>query len=455
LLTEFTLSEPEFDLIAVGGGSGGLACAQRAAEYGAKAAVIESGRLGGTCVNVGCVPKKVMWNAASLAAQVDDAREYGFDVTGAGHDWHALKRRRDAYIARLNAIYARNLAAKSIETVHGMARLIDARTVEAAGRRLTARHVLIATGGRPTLPRLPGAELGIDSDGFFELDARPERVAIVGSGYIACELAGAFHALGSSVEMFIRKAHLLNQFDAMLGESLLRELRARGLVIHEHVVPAALRMEHGRRTLASADGREFAGFDCVLWAIGRTPNTSGLALDEVGVKRDAAGFVITDDYQDTNVAGVHAVGDVTGRAPLTPVAIAAGRRLSDRLFGGRPDRRLNYDLIPTVVFTHPPIGTVGMAELDARARYGDAIKVYVSGFIGMYHAITERKPRTEMKLVCLGPEEKIIGCHVIGDGADEMLQGFAVAIRMGATKRDFDDTLAIHPTSAEELVTMR
>ncbi len=449
------MPEPDFDLIAVGGGSGGLACAQRAAEYGARAAVIESGRLGGTCVNVGCVPKKVMWNAASIAARVGDARDYGFDATGAGHDWHVLKRRRDAYIARLNAIYARNLAAKSIETVHGAARLIDARTVEVQGRRMTARHVLIATGGRPAVPRLPGTELGITSDGFFELDARPASVAVIGSGYIACELASSFHALGSAVEIFIRKAHLLNQFDAMLGESLMRELRAQGLVIHEHVVPAAVRDESGLRTLVCADGREFAGFDCVLWAIGRTPNTAGLALDEVGVKTDAGGFVIVDDYQDTNVAGMHAVGDVTGRAPLTPVAIAAGRRLSDRLFGGRPDRRLDYDLIPTVVFTHPPIGTVGMSELDARARYGDAIKVYVSGFVGMYHAVTERKPRTDMKLVCLGSEEKIIGCHVIGDGADEMLQGFAVAVRMGATKRDFDDTLAIHPTSAEELVTMR
>jgi glutathione reductase (NADPH) len=447
--------EPEFDLIAIGGGSGGLACAQRAAQYGARAAVIESGRLGGTCVNVGCVPKKVMWNAASIAEQVGDASAYGFEIAGAGHDWHALKQRRDAYIARLNAIYARNLAAKSIETLHAAARLIDAHTVEAGGRRLTARHLVIATGGLPAMPHLPGAELGINSDGFFELDARPARVAVIGSGYIACELAGAFHALGSSVDMFIRKGHLLNQFDAMLGDSLLRELRAQGLVIHEHVAPAAIRDENGRRTLLAVDGREFAGFDCVLWAIGRVPNTAGLALEEIGVKLDAGGFVITDDYQDTNVAGVHAVGDVTGRAPLTPVAIAAGRRLSDRLFGGQPERRLNYDLIPTVVFTHPPIGTVGMAELDARAKFGDAIKVYVSGFVGMYHAITERKPRTEMKLVCLGPEEKIIGCHVIGDGADEMLQGFAVAIRMGATKRDFDDTVAIHPTSAEELVTMR
>jgi glutathione reductase (NADPH) len=452
---EFTVSNPDFDLIAVGGGSAGLACAQRAAEYGARAAVIESGRLGGTCVNVGCVPKKVMWNAATIAALVGDARDYGFDVSSTGHDWQALKVRRDAYVARLNAIYARNLAAKSIENVPGSARLVDANTVDVQGRRMTARHLLIATGGAPTVPRLPGAELGIDSDGFFELGARPERVAVVGSGYIACELAGAFHALGSAVEIFVRKAHVLNQFDTMLGESLMRELRAQGIVIHEQVVPAAVREKGQLRTLIAADGREFAGFDCLLWAVGRTPNTTGLGLDQAGVRVDAGGFVIVDDYQDTNVAGVHAVGDVTGRAPLTPVAIAAGRRLSDRLFGGRPDRRLDYDLIPTVVFTHPPIGTVGMSEQDARARHGDAVKVYVSGFVGMYYAITERRPRTEMKLVCLGAEEKIIGCHVIGDGADEMLQGFAVAVRMGATKRDFDDTVAIHPTSAEELVTMR
>jgi glutathione reductase (NADPH) len=450
------VSIANFDLIAIGGGSGGLACAQRAAQYGAKAAVIESGRLGGTCVNVGCVPKKVMWNAASIAAFIDDAAHYGFAVERADHDWHALKLRRDAYIARLNGIYARNLAAKSIEQIQGGARFIDAQTIEVGGRRLTAEHIVIATGGRPCVPDLPGADLGLTSDGFFDLEQRPGRVAVVGSGYIACELAGAFHELGSKVEIFVRKTHLLNQFDSMLGAALMRELRAQGIVIHEQFVPAGLQLEEdGTRTLSAIGGRNAAGFDCVLWAIGRAPNVAALGLREAGVRVDALGFVVTDEFQDTNVPGIHAIGDVTGRAPLTPVAIAAGRRLSDRLFGNMPGRKLDYGLIPTVVFTHPPIGTVGSTELEARVAWGDRVKIYVSSFVGMHNAITERKPRTEMKLVCLGPEERILGCHVIGAGADEMLQGFAVALRMGATKRDFDDTLAIHPTSSEELVTMR
>jgi glutathione reductase (NADPH) len=449
------VSTPIFDLIAIGGGSGGLACAQRAAEYGARVAVIEQGPLGGTCVNVGCVPKKVMWNAGGIASLISDARHYGFDVNESGHDWRALKSGRDAYIARLNGIYARNLAAKSIEVVSGTARFTGVDSVDVGGRVLRARHIVIATGGEPTVPNLPGAELGITSDGFFALESRPARVAVIGSGYIACELAGAFHELGSQVEIFIRTQHLLNQFDAMLGQSLMRELRARGIQIREQVVPAALRAAAATKTLIATDGKDYAGFDCVLWAVGRVPKVEGLDLPRAGVQQGSGGFVTTDEFQNTNVPGVYAIGDVTGRAALTPVAIAAGRRLSDRLFGNKPDRRLDYGLIPTVVFTHPPIGTVGQTEQAARARYGDAVKVYVSSFVGMYNALTEAKPRTDMKLVCLGPDEKIIGCHIIGAGADEMLQGFAVAVRMGATKRDFDDTLAIHPTSAEELVTMR
>ena len=449
------MSDQAFDLICVGGGSGGLACAQRAAEYGAKAAVIESGRLGGTCVNVGCVPKKVMWNAASLALGLQDASDYGFNVTAGGNDWALLKAKRDAYVLRLNKIYERNLEAKGVAYVRGAARFVDKNRVEVAGRLLRAAHIVIATGGAPWVPELPGADLGITSDGFFELEQRPKRVAVIGSGYIACELAGAFHELGTDVEVFIRKDHVLRHFDVMLGKSLMREMRAQGITIHEHIAPAALREAAGLKTLIAADGREFPGFDAVLWAVGREPNVAGLDLENSGVKIDDCDFVVTDEYQNTNISGVYAIGDVSGRAQLTPVAIAAGRLLSDRLFGGRKDARLDYRMIPTVVFTHPPIGTVGASEAEARALYGDAVKVFVADFTPMYHALTTRKSHTDMKLVCAGPDLKIVGCHVIGNGADEMLQGFAVAIRMGATKRDFDATVAIHPTSAEELVTMR
>ena len=449
------MPDSTFDLISVGGGSGGLACAQRAAEYGAKAAVIEPGRLGGTCVNVGCVPKKVMWNAAGVALSLADANDYGFHVTVGDSDWQALKRKRDAYVLRLNGIYERNLAAKGVTYVRGAGRFLDKNTVEVNGERLTARHIVIATGGTPTLPQLPGVEYGITSDGFFELEQRPKRVAIAGSGYVACELAGAFHELGAEVELFIRKDRLLTSFDVMLGKSLMREMREQGITVHHHVVPAAVRDDAGLRILTAADGREFAGFDCLLWAVGRSANVAGLDLNKAGITVDDCNYVVTDGLQNTPVAGVYAIGDVTGRAALTPVAIAAGRRLSDRLFGGKSDRHLEYSMIPTVVFTHPPIGTVGASEAEARAQHGDAVKVYIADFTPMYHAMTARKTHTDMKLVCVGPEQRIVGCHIIGSGADEMLQGFAVAIRMGATKRDFDDTVAIHPTSAEELVTMR
>jgi glutathione reductase (NADPH) len=452
---EFTVSTQAFDLISIGGGSGGLACAQRAAEYGAKAAVIESHRLGGTCVNVGCVPKKVMWNAASVALSLADAGDYGFDVDVRDNDWAALKEKRDAYITRLNGIYARNLSAKGVTLVRGSARFVDSHTVEVGGTRMTAPHIVIATGSMPIVPDLPGAARGITSDGFFALEQRPQRVAIIGSGYVACELAGAFHELGSRVELFIRKDHVLTHFDSMLGKSLMREMRAEGMTVHEHVFPAAIQEQSSRKTLVAADGREFAGFDAVLWAIGRRANAAGLDLRSAGVRQGGDDFIMTDEFQNTNIPGVYAIGDVTGRAQLTPVAIAAGRRLSDRLINGQTDRRLDYDGIATVVFTHPPIGTVGLTESEARAKYGDAVKAYVADFTPMYHALTTRKTHTDMKLVCVGPEQKIVGCHVIGTGADEMMQGFAVAIRMGATKRDFDDTVAIHPTSAEELVTMR
>jgi glutathione reductase (NADPH) len=444
-----------YDYIAIGGGSGGLATAQRAAEYGARVAVVQPGRLGGTCVNVGCVPKKLMWNAALLAHAAEEAHGYGFDLTVHGHDWPRLKAARDAYIARLNGIYKANLERKKIDWLDGRARFVDAHTLAVGDAVLTAPHITIATGGAPLVPPLPGAALGITSDGFFELGARPARVAVVGSGYVAVELAGAFAALGSSVSVFVRHERMLRSFDAMLSTALAREMAADGIELVTQAVPAALATGATGRTLALADGREFGGFDCVLWAVGRAPASAALELPRAGVACYDDGVVITDRFQGTNVAGIYAIGDVTGREPLTPVAIAAGRRLADRLFGGQSERHLDYDLVPTVIFSHPPIGTVGLTEDAARDLHGEAVRVYTTGFVPMYYAFSERKRRAEMKLVCVGAEERIVGLHVIGQGADEMLQGFAVALRMGATKRDLDDTVAIHPTAAEELVTMR
>jgi len=447
----------EFDLIVIGGGSGGLAAAQRAAEYGAKVALVESHRLGGTCVNVGCVPKKVMWNAAGLAEGLRDARDYGFALSAGTHDWTLLKEKRDAYVLRLNGIYEGNLAKRDVTLVRGRAHFVDSRTVAVAGSSLSAPHIVIATGGRPLRPPIPGCELGITSDGFFELPRRPNRVAIVGSGYIAVELTGIFAALGSDVTLVLRGETMLNQFDSMIGESMAKVLRDDGVSIVTQAWPSALDSDaRGCLALSLRDGRRLEPFDCVLWAIGRAPAVEELALESAGVELDPYGFVVNDKYQNTSATGIYAIGDVTGRAPLTPVAIAAGRRLSDRLFGGKGDRHLDYDNIPTVVFGHPPIGTVGLSERAARDDYGDeAVTIFKSSFIPMYHALTTAKPRCDMKLVTVGPTRRVVGVHVVGPGADEMMQGFAVAVRMGATKADLDDTVAIHPTSSEELVTMR
>jgi glutathione reductase (NADPH) len=447
----------QFDLLVVGGGSGGLAAAQRATEYGASVALFEPARLGGTCVNVGCVPKKVMWNAAELAGALENAPHYGFDVTVGEHDWSKLKRGRDAYVLRLNGIYERNLAKKGIVTVRAAAQLRGAgELVDAAGEVYRAKHMVLATGGRPRLPPVPGTELGITSDGFFELEAPPRRVAVVGSGYIAVELAGVLHALGSEVTLVIRHDSLLRYFDSLLAEKLMAAMTASGLNIVRKMVTRELKRTGGSLELEAADGRTFGGFDTVLWAVGRRPNIEDLGLDSAGVALDAEGFIAVDKYQNTSAPGVYAVGDVTGAPELTPVAIAAGRRLSDRVFGGMADRHLRYDVIPSVVFSHPPIGTVGLSEEDARRRYpNEPIKIYKSEFVSMFYALMDVKPQTAMKLVCVGDDERVVGCHVIGLGADEMIQGFAVAVSMGARKRDFDDTIAIHPTSAEELVTMR
>jgi glutathione reductase (NADPH) len=445
-----------YDLIAIGGGSGGLSAAERAAMYGARCAVIESGRLGGTCVNVGCVPKKVMWYSAEIAQALHNAPSYGYDLNVYGFNWGKLVAAREQYIKSINDWYHTYLADSDIDEICGHARFVGAKTLEVDGERYTADHIVIAPGGVPSVPDTPGAELGITSDGFFALTEQPRRVAVVGAGYIAVELAGVLNALDSDVYLLLRRQHFLASFDAMLRDTLMEEMINAGVNIMPGVsVTRVEKVTDGSLILHYQGGQQLTGIDSVIWAIGRTPSTAALDLGAAGVEHDERGYIPTDAFQNTNVPGIYAVGDVTGRAQLTPVAVAASRRLADRVFDNRPERRLEYKNIPTVMFSHPPIGTVGLTEEQARAQHGEAVKVYQTRFTAMAHAFTRRQPCTAMKLVTVGVQEKVVGVHVIGQGADEMLQGFAVAVKMGATKADFDNTVAIHPTSAEELVTLR
>ena len=445
-----------FDLLAIGGGSGGVAVSNRAASYGAKCALIEAGRIGGTCVNVGCVPKKVMWNGASLAHAIEDAADYGFSIPAHLFNWAILKRQRDQHVLDLNGHYERNLLKNGVEIIRGNARFVGPKTVKVGGDTFTAEHIVIAVGGRPVVPELPGAGFGITSDGFFELDEQPKKVAVVGAGYISVELAGLLRALGSEVTMILRRAHFLNDFDAMLRDELMTHMQADGVRIVAKTKIARVERDSAGIRVSLENGESVEGLDGLIWAVGRRTNTDRLDLRAAGVSVDEAGHIPTDAYQSTNVSGIYAIGDVTGRADLTPVAIAAGRRLADRLFGGMTDRKLVYENIATVLFTHPPIGTIGLSEDAAVNAYGASeVKVYETRFTPMFHAFSRRKVKCAMKLVVTGDAEKIVGCHVIGPGADEIMQGFAVAMHMGATKRDFDDTVAIHPTVGEELVTMR
>lgn len=450
------MTDKQYDYIVIGGGSGGIASARRAASYGAKTLVIESAKLGGTCVNVGCVPKKVMWSAAHLNEGLTLARDYGFSIGDTKFDWPLLKQKRDAYIKRLNGIYARNLAGSGVDVIEGYGQFDKPNSIEVAGKSFQSKHILIATGGMPWVPNVPSAELGISSDGFFELESLPKRTLVIGAGYIATELAGVLNGLGSKVTMLLRKHQLLRTFDESLSSGVMHEMQAAGVSIQTGIALTGLEKKaDGSINVSQQDGEQFGQFDCVIWAVGRRPNSAHLQLEKTGLETDKAGFIQTNEFQDTLVKGIHAVGDVTGRAQLTPVAIAAGRRLADRLFDGQKEAKLNYDLIPTVVFSHPPIGTIGLTEQQAIDQYGETdLKIYRSEFTNMLYAVSEHEVMTRMKLICQGENEKIIGCHILGEGAEEMLQGFAVAIKMGATKADFDQTIAIHPTASEELVTM-
>jgi glutathione reductase (NADPH) len=446
----------DFDYICIGGGSGGIASANRAAKHGKKVALVEANSIGGTCVNVGCVPKKVMWFGAHVAEAINlYAPDYGFDVTVNNFSWQTLVNSREAYIKRIHASYGSGFEKNGVTLINGFAKFVDKNTIEVNGKQYTAEHILIATGGRPIFPNITGSELGIDSDGFFDLTEQPKRAVVVGAGYIAVELAGVLHALGTKTDLVVRKHAPLRGFDTMLSETLVELMAQDGPTLHTHATPTqVIKNADGSLTIEFANG-ESIETDCVLWAIGREPANDKIGLENTGVELNEGGYVKVDKFQNSNVDGIYAVGDNIGYVELTPVAVKSGRLLSERLFNGQKDAHMDYSLIPTVVFSHPPIGTIGLTEAEANEQYGeDNITVYNSGFAAMYTAVTKHRQMTRMKLICAGKDQKVVGLHCIGAGMDEILQGFGVAMKMGATKADFDSCVAIHPTSGEEFVTL-
>ncbi|MFW6322071.1 MAG: glutathione-disulfide reductase [Guyparkeria sp.] len=450
------MSGKHFDMIVLGGGSGGLAVAERASQHGKRVAVVEPTALGGTCVNVGCVPKKVMWYAANLAHDRADAVDWGFPEAPGTVDFATLVKKRREFIAGITKFwdgYARDL---ELEVIAGYGRLAGGNEVEVDGTTYTADHIVISTGGRPLVPPVPGAEHGITSDGFFELDELPKKAAVIGGGYIGVELAGVLRSLGSEVTLLDMLDTVLAPFDPLIRETATENLHQMGIETHLPYKVARLEKTDKGTVIHGADGEKLGPFDQVIWAVGRKPNTDDIGLEKAGVDVEKNGMIPVDAYQNTNVEGIYAIGDIIGKYPLTPVAIAAGRRLSDRLFDGQNDAHLEYETIPTVVFAHPALGTVGLTEPQAVERFGKKlVTVYETTFTPMRYALSSHGFKTAMKLVCVGKEERVVGLHIVGDGADEMLQGFAVAVKAGLTKGQFDATVALHPTSAEELVTLK
>lgn len=481
-----------YDYLVIGGGSGGVASARRAASYGKKVLLIEAkyNKLGGTCVNVGCVPKKVMWYAADLAHKKHHLKAYGLSRSGddevkfGDFDWPVFKKKRDAYITRLNGIYARNLEKEGVDYLFGFAQFANANAdvevtlshsqeiafVEkgktfAKDERLTfsADKILIATGGQPIIPpKVEGSEFGITSDGFFEISQQPESVAVVGAGYIGVELSGVFQSLGSKTHLVIRGDTVLRSFDEAIQDTITDYYSDRlgiNVVKQSGSVTKVEKLADGKKKVYLGNG-DVLTVDELIWTVGRK-SLVNIGLEKVGVDTNDKQQVLVDEYQQTSNPKILSLGDVVGKAELTPVAIAAGRRLSNRLFSGKKELendKLDYTNIPSVIFSHPEAGSIGLSTKEAKQKYGEEnIRIYQSKFTAMYNAMLESdimKSPTFYKIVCAGPEEKVVGLHIVGDDSSEILQGFGVAIKMGATKKDFDNCVAIHPTSAEELVTM-
>ncbi len=442
----------DFDMFTIGAGSGGVASSRRAGSYGARVAICEDSRVGGTCVIRGCVPKKLLVYGAQFAADFSDAAGYGWTVAPPVHDWTALIAAKNREIDRLEGVYRKLLADSGVALLEGRGRLVDPHTVEVNGKRYTAANILVATGAHPVMPAIPGIEHAITSNEALDLPSLPRRIVIVGGSYIAVEFAGIFHGLGAEVRLVIRGEDLLRGFDDDIRVSLAQELRARGIEIHARTQIARIdKRDHGY-DLTTTQGEVFSA-DLVMYATGRRPNTHGIGLEEAGVQLNKANAIAVDEWSRTTVPHIYAVGDVTDRLNLTPVAIAEGRALAETLFNDNPIK-IDHANVPTAVFSLPPVGTVGLTERQARQIYG-AVDIYRTRFRPMKHTLSGREERTMMKLVVDRASDRVLGCHMVGEDAPEIIQGLAIALKCGATKRQFDQTIGIHPTAAEEFVTLR
>ena len=442
----------DFDLFVIGGGSGGVRSARIASGHGARVAVAEERFWGGTCVNVGCVPKKIMVNAAEYGAWAEDAAAIGWSIETHGHDWAKLAAARDAEVARLSGIYGRLLGNAGVTSFDARATFLDAHTLDVGGKRVTAERIIIAVGGTASRLDIPGAELGLISDDIFTLKALPKRVAVLGAGYIAVEFACILKGLGAEVTLVHRAPLPLRGFDEDIRSAAAEALVAQGITCRAGVSPTRIEAQGAARLLHLSDGSA-AEFDAVFFCTGRAPATKGLGLEKAGVAVNAAGAIVVNEDHATSQPHIFAIGDVLDRVNLTPMATAVGHALADTLYGNNP-RRVSYENVPTAVFMNPPIGTVGITEEEA-AKRGPA-DIYVTRFTPMRHTISKREGRkTLMKLVVCQRTQKILGAHMIGEDAGEMMQGIGIAVVMGATKQDFDRTIGIHPTAAEEFVTLR
>lgn len=446
--------EKEFDLIVIGGGSGGIAAAIQAAKFGVKVALIEGKVLGGTCVNTGCVPKKIMWFAASCAINLSSANAYGFTLNNYTFDWKKLVSSRHAFIQKLHGIFLEKLQSNQVTYIQGFAERISDKTIRVGDQLICASHIIIATGGMPTMPNIPGAQLGINSDDFFALKEQPKEVVIVGAGYIAVELASLLQALGTRVKLVLRKKGILCQFDKTITEHLYQLLQKQGIEILTYHVAQQVKKENGKLHLYCKENKIVRDIECLIWAVGRHANTTDLKLNEIGIELTQQGYIKTNRYQNTNIPTVYAIGDVTGKKALTPVAIAEGRHLATRLFGNAPEY-FDYQFIPSVIFSHPPVAAVGLTEEKAIEKYGiENLEILKKEFTPLSQILQHEPIKTVMKLIMTKKGNKIIGCHLCGEGVDEMLQGITIAINMGATLKDLNKTLPVHPTSSEELVLM-